>query len=110
MSPLAECTRSSDAPIDLLQRNAGGTDVRLLWNRTAAALTLRVVDREGLREVEFSVPAEHAQYAFDHPYAYGFAHPDRRIHETDLTLTTDETSRPHAANDRASDSGRSAGP
>jgi hypothetical protein len=90
MSPLAECIRSSDAPIDLLHRNAGGTDVRLLWNRTDAALTLRVVDREGLREVEFAVPAEHAQYAFDHPYAYGFAHPDRRIHEADLTASITE--------------------
>jgi hypothetical protein len=92
MSPLAECIRSSDAPIDLLHRNAGGTDVRLLWNRADAALTLRVVDREGLHEVEFSVPAARAQYAFDHPYAYGFAHPDRRIHKTDLTVTTEETS------------------
>jgi hypothetical protein len=51
---------------------------------------LRVVDREGLREVEFTVPAEHAQYAFDHPYAYGFAHPDRRIHEADLTASITE--------------------
>jgi hypothetical protein len=54
---------------ELNQRTADGLTVTLEWNPAAAALRIVLVDRASAA-VSFSVRAEDASDAFEHPFVY----------------------------------------
>jgi hypothetical protein len=58
------------ALIELAERTAEGTEVRLLWHRDGGNVVLRITDGETSEVVECEVPPGEALEAFRRPFVY----------------------------------------